>query len=111
MAIPDHTARLRPSVCIEPESDVIVDTDLPLDLPGGAQYEQETFTARLTGAMLGVRVIQGLLDRWLTEQRAQACGLPLPKPKPLTVKQVSGLNAALSVLRDHSHRIRSELIE
>jgi hypothetical protein len=111
MAIPDHTAHLRPSVRTEPDSDRLSDLDLPLDLHSGTPDAQETFTTRLTGAMLGVRVIQGLLDRWLTEQRARACGLPLPKPKPLTVKQVSGLNAALRVLRDHSDRIRSELIE
>jgi hypothetical protein len=90
---------------------MVSDTDLPLYLQSGAHHAQESFTTRLTGAMLGVAVIQGLLDRWLTEQRAYACGLPSPKPRPLTVKQASGLNAALRILREHSHRIRSEWIE
>jgi hypothetical protein len=110
MAIQDHTAHACPSVHTEPESDIISDTNDPLFLQSETRQAQETFATRLSSVMLGVVAIQSLQDRWLSEQRAIAYGEPLPRPKPLTVQQISGLNTALRFLCEHRDRIRAELI-
>ena len=111
MAIHDHTARACPSVCNDPEPNVFSDIFDPLCLQSEAQQAADNLTTRLSGVMHGMVTIQGLLDRWLAEQRAHAYGNPLPDLRPLKVQHISGLNAALRVLREQRDRIRSELIE
>ena len=110
MAIHDHTAETCPSVPFEPDSDIFSDIDDPLCLQSDAMHPPDDITTRLSSVLLGEVAIQSLLDRWLTEQRALAYGEALPRPKPVTVQQVSGLNVALRVLRERRDRIRAELI-
>ena len=110
MAIHDHTAHCCPSVHIEPDSDIFSDSNDPLCLQSDSQRARGDITTRLSSVMLGVVVIQGLLDRWLSEQRALAYAEPLPRLKPITVQQASGLNAVLRILQEHRDRIRAELV-
>ena len=110
MAIHDHTAPACPSVHIEPDSDVFSDSNDPLCLQSDTQQTPGDITTRLSSVMLGVVAIQSLLDRWLFEQRTLAYGESLPRPKPMTVQQVSGLNTALRMLRERRDQIRAELI-
>jgi hypothetical protein len=106
VATTDHTAPVCPSVRNELESDLFSDIDHPLCPQSESKYAQDALTAKLAGVLHGIATIESLLDRWLTEQHAHARGIPPPQPRPLKVQHVNGLNAALSILRQHNEQIR-----